>query len=237
MNNDAIAKYDYVAGCDIESANVKLGSKEYLTEINCIFSRLRFLIDILEVHSLTNKDVALSAIAFVDNIEEIAECVHPTKISAKNEGNKPIAKKSKAKVPTEQTDTSDDESDKAIIKKIRSRMNTPYNQFFVAHIDDWHKKYPHMSCKNAAAAIHKMWEKSPENPINIVSDNDESIKSAVKKSKSGNIPRQPSAFNQFMKSRLIEYKKQYPNLHHTTAFTAVAGMWATAPENPKNKNN
>jgi hypothetical protein len=58
-------------------------------------------------------------------------------------------------------------------------------------------------------------------------------KAATKKSVNGE--RLPSPYNQYMKDNLTKYKRNHPNLDHKAAFTAVAGMWATAPENSNRK--
>ncbi|GJJ09027.1 hypothetical protein Clacol_003248 [Clathrus columnatus] len=44
--------------------------------------------------------------------------------------------------------------------------------------------------------------------------------------------RSPSAYNQFMKDHLSDYKEKHPDLNHKEAFAAVAAMWKDAPENP-----
>jgi len=47
-------------------------------------------------------------------------------------------------------------------------------------------------------------------------------------------PRQPTAYNVFMKAELAKLKAEQPEIHHKEAFKIAAGRWADAPENPKN---
>ena len=48
-------------------------------------------------------------------------------------------------------------------------------------------------------------------------------------------PRKPSAYNIYMGKHLGKWKADNPGRPHTEAFGAVAAMWRTAPENPKNQ--
>ena len=48
-------------------------------------------------------------------------------------------------------------------------------------------------------------------------------------------PRKPSAYNIYMGKHLGKWKADNPGRPHTEGFGAVAAMWRTAPENPKNQ--
>lgn len=48
-------------------------------------------------------------------------------------------------------------------------------------------------------------------------------------------PREPSAYNIFMKAEIAKVKKAKPDLEHKLAFKEAASGWATSKQNPKNK--
>ena len=47
-------------------------------------------------------------------------------------------------------------------------------------------------------------------------------------------PRQPTAYNVFMKAELAKLKQEQPEIHHKEAFKIAAQRWGDAPSNPKN---
>ena len=48
-------------------------------------------------------------------------------------------------------------------------------------------------------------------------------------------PREPSAYNIFMKSEIAKVKKDKPDLDHKSAFAEAASHWKDSKDNPKNK--
>jgi len=60
-------------------------------------------------------------------------------------------------------------------------------------------------------------------------------KAIAKKGKGEKAPREPSAYNIFMKTEIAKVKKDKPNLDHKSAFAEAASHWKTSKDNPKNK--
>eukprot|EP00658_Telonema_sp_P-2_P020934 TRINITY_DN1830_c0_g1_i10.p1 TRINITY_DN1830_c0_g1~~TRINITY_DN1830_c0_g1_i10.p1 ORF type:complete len:180 (+),score=81.90 TRINITY_DN1830_c0_g1_i10:46-540(+) len=48
-------------------------------------------------------------------------------------------------------------------------------------------------------------------------------------------PRQPTAYNNFMKAELAKIKNENSDMHHREAFKIAAARWAESSENPKNQ--
>lgn len=48
-------------------------------------------------------------------------------------------------------------------------------------------------------------------------------------------PRQPTAYNNFMKAELAKIKQENSEMHHREAFKIAAARWAESSENPKNQ--
>merc|ERR1712159_679483 len=48
-------------------------------------------------------------------------------------------------------------------------------------------------------------------------------------------PRQPTAYNNFMKAELARIKQENSEMHHREAFKIAAARWAESDENPKNQ--
>jgi len=48
-------------------------------------------------------------------------------------------------------------------------------------------------------------------------------------------PRQPTAYNNFMKAELAKIKQENAEMHHREAFKIAAARWAESQDNPKNQ--
>lgn len=48
-------------------------------------------------------------------------------------------------------------------------------------------------------------------------------------------PRQPTAYNNFMKAELAKIKQENSEMHHREAFKIAAARWAESEDNPKNQ--
>ncbi|KAE8148862.1 hypothetical protein BDV25DRAFT_141351 [Aspergillus avenaceus] len=56
-------------------------------------------------------------------------------------------------------------------------------------------------------------------------------------SKPQNRGRRLSAYNQYMKDQLPQYKAEHPDVAHVDAFRAVAKMWKDCAQNPRSAQN
>lgn len=50
------------------------------------------------------------------------------------------------------------------------------------------------------------------------------------KEKKPKVPRKPSEFNLFMKTKITEMKEKHPNVSHSEAFKMAAGEWKNRPQ-------
>ena len=62
------------------------------------------------------------------------------------------------------------------------------------------------------------------------------VGTSLKKKKEKRDPRAPTKFNEFMRTKVAQVKSDNPTMTPKDVFAMCAAMWASAPENPKNRN-
>ena len=62
------------------------------------------------------------------------------------------------------------------------------------------------------------------------------VGTSLKKKKEKRDPRAPTKFNEFMRTKVAQVKSDNPTMSPKDIFAMCAAMWASAPENPKNRN-
>jgi len=74
----------------------------------------------------------------------------------------------------------------------------------------------------------------PQNPASASASGAVNSQMDKKIRKQKGPPRQPTAYNVFMKAELAKLKAEQPELHHREAFKIAAAGWTDSPQNPKN---